>query len=223
MGFLEVACFNPESALTAQEAGADRIELCEDVVVGGVTPSLDSFLIIKERISIPVFIMIRPRGGDFVYSPPEFEQMKRDLQLFRDAGATGFVFGILDSEKSTDVLRSAELVRLAQPLPCTFHRAFDESVNLKKAVADAIACGFRTILTSGGATDAGSGVKTLESLVGIAREHITIMPGGGVRSSNIQMLMDGTKADWYHSSAITDRATADCDASEIRKLAGLLR
>jgi copper homeostasis protein len=220
MGFLG---FNTKSALAAQEAGADRIELCDDMTVGGITPTLESFLTIKEKVTIPVFIMIRPRGGDFVYSTTEFEHMKRDLRLFQKAGASGFVFGILTSEKTIDTLRNAELVRLAKSLPCTIHRAFDEVTDLENAAADAIACGFKTILTSGGATNACSGVKHLKKLVISAGGDVLIMPGGGVRSSNIQMLLGETKADWYHSSAVTEKSTKDCDTFEVRKLLNVLR
>jgi copper homeostasis protein len=151
--------------------------------------------------------MIRPRGGDFLYSDAEFEQMKHDLHTIRSASAppgrlSGFVFGILDARGQVDVLRNSELVASARPLSCTFHRAFDETKDLDQALEDVIACGFKTILTSGGAGDAVAGAEVLGRLVERAKGRIIVMPGGGVRSSNIGLLKEKTRANWFHSSAV---------------------
>ena len=132
--------------------------------------------------------------------------MKNDIHNIMSLGgiAGGFVFGILDSKNQVDLERNSELVALAHPLPCTFHRAFDETQDMGKALEDVIACGFDTILTSGGVQDAVAGVGALERLVKKAGDRIKIMPGGSVRSSNVKFLVDKTKAEWYHSAAILE-------------------
>lgn len=204
--YLEIACFNVESVLMAVKAGADRIEFCADRKSGGTTPFLSDLNDVKSRCTKPIRVMIRPRGGDFVYMDIEFTQMKNDIHNIMSVGgiASGFVFGILDSQNQVDLERNAELVALAHPLPCTFSRAFDETQDMGKALEDVIACGFDTILTSGGAHDAVVGVGALERLVDKARGRIKIMPGGSVRSSNIKFLVDKIKAEWYHSAAILE-------------------
>ena len=146
---LEIACFNLESALIAQQGGADRIELCDDFSVGGITPNYGTFETARKLISIDLFVMIRPRGGNFIYSDEEFEQMKRDILHFKKMNANGFVFGVLIEDGSINKKQNKELVELAHPLPCNFHRAFDVSKNLIKNLEDVIECGFKTILTSG--------------------------------------------------------------------------
>jgi copper homeostasis protein len=202
MSFLEIACFTTNSALIAQSAGADRVELCDGMSVGGLTPDHTSLAAIRNRITIPVNIMIRPRGGDFVYTDAEFEQMKGDIAHFK-ALASGFVFGLLSPAGGVDVERNRELVELAQPLPCTFHRAFDETApGTYDALEDVITCGFKTILTSGCEANAVAGVEVLAELVKRAQGRIAIMPGGSVRSSNVKSLRERTGADWYHSSAV---------------------
>ena len=202
--YLEIACFNVELVLMAVNAGADRIEFCADRTSGGVTPSLFDLNNIKYKCTKPIHIMIRPRGGNFVYMDVEFNQMKNDIRNIMSLGgiASGFVFGILDPKHQVDLGENAELVALAHPLPCTFHRAFDETQDMGEALEDIIACGFDTILTSGGAQDAVTGIETLERLVEKAGDRIKIMPGGSVRSSNIKFLLDKAKFKWYHSAAI---------------------
>jgi copper homeostasis protein len=203
MAFLEIACFNAESALIANEAGADRIEFCESPEVGGTTPDFRTLRDIKVQIAIPVFVMIRPRGGDFVYTQREFQQMGASIEEFKEI-ADGFVFGILDTNRKVDIQRAKELAYLARPLPCTFHRAFDETADLYNALEDVVRCGMSTILTSGGASSALEGRDTLAKLVETARGRIAIMPGGGVRSTNIEVLRRLTQAGFYHSSALVD-------------------
>lgn len=204
--YLEIACFDVNSLLFADSAGADRTEICTDRASGGVTAPLKQVLDILPLLQNPAQVMIRPRGGNFVYSDAEFKQMKFDIRTIKSASALGsmggFVFGILDASCQVDVSRNSELVASAEPFPCTFHRAFDETKDLDKALEDVINCGFKTILTSGGAADAVSGADVLSGLVAKASGRITIMPGGGVRSSNIKFLKGKTKANWYHSSAV---------------------
>ena len=220
MALLEIACFNTESALNAQNACADRIELCDGISIGGITPDFNSLFSLRSTIAIPVFVMIRPRGGNFVYSDAEYGQMKSDITRFK-AIANGFVFGMLDTQNCIDVARNSELVALARPLPCTFHRAFDETRNIYDALEDVIRCDFASILTSGGQPNAVLGVEVLSDLIERARGRVVIMPGGGVRSSNVKTLQCKTKAGSYHSSAIIDGNTAS--VAEIHLLRKLLQ
>ena len=202
MNKLEIACFNVESAKIAHENGADRIELCDGFEVGGTTPNPMNVINIRKFLSSDLFVMIRPRGGDFVYSDTEFEQMKLEISEFKKLNINGFVFGILDENNYIDVKRNTELVNLAKSFPCTFHRAFDEVEDYEQALEDVISCGFSTILTSGTHSNVMDGIDVLKKLVRQAQNRITIMPGGGLRSTNINHIQEVTKATFYHSSAI---------------------
>jgi copper homeostasis protein len=202
MNKLEIACFNVESAKIAHENGADRIELCDGFEVGGTTPNPMNVINIRKFLSSDLFVMIRPRGGDFVYSDTEFEQMKLEISEFKKLNINGFVFGILDENNYIDVKRNTELVNLAKPFPCTFHRAFDEVADYEQALEDVISCGFSTILTSGTHSNVMDGIDVLKILVRQAQNRIIIMPGGGLRSTNINHIQEVTKATFYHSSAI---------------------
>ena len=208
---LEIACFNIASAIIAQRAGANRIEFCADMNVGGITPKLEDFILLKSKIHIPIFVMIRPRGGNFVYSMEEFEQMKNDILQFKNAGADGFVFGIFTKKKEVDISQNKKLVELANPLPCTFHRAFDEITNQMEALDTLIECGFSTILTSGNAKNAMEGLASLQALVLKANNKICIMLGGGIRANHIEMLKENITTNWFHSSAVLQNETANMD------------
>lgn len=208
---LEIACFNIESAFIAQHAGADRIEFCTDMNVGGVTPTLEDFILLKSKMHIPVFVMIRPRGGNFFYLKEEFEQMKNDILEFKNAGADGFVFGILTENKEVNFIQNKELIELANPFPCTFHRAFDEINNQMEALHKIIECGFKTILTSGNANNALEGLSSLKALASKANDKICIMPGGAVRANNIELLKENIVTNWFHSSAVLQNETANLD------------
>ena len=201
---IEIACFNLESALIAQKYGADRIELCADMSVGGTTPKIEMIQQARENLTIDMFVMIRPRGGNFVYSETEFEQMKSEIETIKKLGVNGFVFGILKEDKTINLEQNKVLVELAKPFSCTFHRAFDAVSNYEKALEDVISCGFSTILTSGTFPNVMEGKEVLKQLVIQANNRIEIMPGGGLRSTNISELNETVKANWYHSSAITD-------------------
>ena len=201
---LEIACFNLESAIIAQDNGADRVELCANMKEGGTTPDFELTKIVRDKVTIDLNVMIRPRGGNFVYSDFEFEQMKSEIVAFKKLQVDGFVFGILKEDGSINELQNAELVALANPLPCTFHRAFDGVKNIFQALESLIECGFKTILTSGVETNVVDGIDVLAALVEKANNRIVIMPGGGLRSTNIGLLKEKTKAVFYHSSAITD-------------------
>lgn len=204
MAKIEIASFNTLSASIAQEAGADRVELCAGMEVGGTTPLIADIVAVREAIHIDLNVMIRTRGGNFVYTDQEFEQMKNDLLEIKALGVDGFVFGILHADNTVNLEQNSELVALAAPLPCTFHRAFDDVENMEEALESVISCGFKTILTSGCEPDVIKGLVNLKSLVSLARGRIVIMPGGGLRSTNVGEVLRETEAQYFHSSAITD-------------------
>ena len=201
---LEIASFNIQSALIAQEYGADRVELCAGMEVGGTTPSDDDIIQARKKLNIKLNVMIRPRGGNFVYSDEDFEKMKADILRIKEFGVDGFVFGVLREDNSVNITQNKELVDLVSPTPCTFHRAFDEVVNYEMALEDVISCGFRTILTSGCEPNVDLGIENLKELVQLAKDRIVVMPGGGLRSTNILRILSESKAHYCHSSAITD-------------------
>lgn len=198
---LEIAVFNIHSAIIAAEAGADRIELCENPFDGGTTPSYGTLKTVREKVSIPVFPIIRPRGGDFLYSQEEYEVMTKDVQLCKELGFEGVVIGLLNANGSIDTNRTKKLVELAYPLEVTFHRAFDRADQPLKALEDIISCGCQRILTSGQVPNAFEGKELIRQLVEKAEERIIIMPGSGVRASNIAQLAAVTGVTELHSSA----------------------
>lgn len=204
MNKLEIACFNLNSAIIAQENGADRVELCAEMEVGGTTPNFEITKQVRALITIDLNVMIRPRGGNFVYSDAEFLQMKNEILQFKKIGVNGFVFGILTENNLIHIAKNSELFELAKPFPCTFHKAFDEVSDAFQSLEEIISCGFQTILTSGQKPNVVEGINRLAELVSKANNRITIMPGGGLRSTNIEFLQEKTKATFYHSSAITD-------------------
>lgn len=201
---LEIACFNLRAALIAHENLADRVELCSDISSGGLTPKYEVAKTARTKLSIDLFVMIRPRGGNFIYTPGEFKQMKSDIHHFKKMGINGFVFGILNANGNVNKKQNKELVNLAAPLPCTFHRAFDVVKEPTKALEDIIDCGFKTVLTSGQKPTALEGINLLNELTKIGEDRIEIMPGGGIRSTNIQLLKDNLDVKYFHSAGITD-------------------
>src|ERR1051326_3895835 len=146
---LEIAVFNIQSAILAAQAGADRIELCENPHDGGTTPSYGTLKTVREKINIPVFPIVRPHGGDFLYNDEEFEVMKKDILLIKQLGFEGAAIGLLNQNGTIEIKRTAKLVGLAYPLEITFHRAFDRAAEPLKALEDIIKCGCQRILTSG--------------------------------------------------------------------------
>ncbi|WP_417939690.1 copper homeostasis protein CutC [Flavobacterium sp. RS13.1] len=218
---LEIACFNYESALIAQDNGADRIELCENMKFGGTTPNYILTVKVREKLSIKMHVIIRPRGGDFFYTNEEIAEMKQDIKQFKKLGVDGFVFGILNEDGTINKKKNLELVSLASPLPCTFHRAFDVVKNVEQALEDVIDCGFKTILTSGQQLNVEEGIFNLEKIQKLANNRIEIMPGGGLRSSNIKLLQDRLEPTFYHSSAITDD-TETANPEEVKEIRNFL-
>ena len=214
---LEIACFNLESALIAQENGADRVELCAGIEVGGTTPNFEIVKQAREKLAIDLYVMIRPKGGNFVYTDAEFQLMQADILALKAVNVDGFVFGILKEDNTINKEQNKMLVDLVKPFPCTFHRAFDEVINPFQALEQLIDCGFKTILTSGQAQNVMEGINRLTELVTKANNRITIMPGGGLRSTNIETIQQNTKAIFYHSSAITDGSEM-ASATEVQAL-----
>ena len=196
---LEITVESLDSALAAERGGADRIELCADLNHGGLTPSVTTMRKLHEELDIPVFAIIRPRSGNFVYSESEIVAMKRAISTARDLGMEGVVLGILRSDHSADVERTAELVQWARPLEVTFHRAFDSTPDLLAALEDVIATGATRILTAGNSANAPLGAETLRKLVKAAGSRIVIMPGGGLDATNLAKVVTDTQAREFHS------------------------
>jgi copper homeostasis protein len=222
MNKLEIACFNLQSAVIAQENGADRVEFCAGIEVGGTTPDFEITKKVRELINIDLNVMIRPRGGNFVYSDAEFEQMKLEIIEFKKLKVDGFVFGILNEDNSINTIQNTELVNLAKPFQCTFHRAFDEVSNVFQSLEEIIECGFQTILTSGQMPNVVEGVNRLAELVSKSNNRIAIMPGGGLRAENLDFIQEKTKATFYHSSAIPN-GTETANPDEIVALKSILK
>ena len=200
---LEVCAYNIESCLHAAAAGASRIELCASPAEGGVTPSYGMIEHAVQNLSIPVYIMIRPRGGNFVYSEAELDIMFTDIARCKDLSVPGIAIGILKADNTVDVERMKEIVQFAFPMGITFHKAFDRTPDAMQALEDVIATGCERILTSGLQPTATEGTPLIKQLILAAGNRITIMPGGGVRSTNIAQIAAATGATELHSSAIT--------------------
>ncbi len=198
---LEICAFNLPAALAAQRAGADRIEFCCGPEEGGITPSAGLIRTAREVLQIPLYPIIRPREGDFLYSEEEFQTMLRDVQYCKETGCDGVVIGMLTADGSVDRPRCAKLVETAYPLGVTFHRAFDRAVNPFEALEVIVGLGCERILTSGQQPAAMEGAELLYQLVREADDRIVIMPGSGVRASNIAELAAKTKAVEFHTTA----------------------
>ena len=182
---IEVCAESYEYAVKAEKAGADRIELCKDLHLDGLTPDYESAKRTIDTLDIPVFILIRPRGGDFIYSDEEFVLMKSDIVKFKEMGCRGIVSGVLNSDNSIDIKKTKELVELSRPLEFTFHRAFDKVNNPLNEIENLIELGIDRVLTSGQKDKAIDGLVLLEQLNSISNNRIKIMPGSGINKSNI--------------------------------------
>ncbi len=198
---LEICIDSVESALAAQEGGADRVELCTALFEGGLTPSAGLLEIVRERIRIGLAAMIRPRGGDFCYSADEFAVMERDVVQARKLGADVIVLGLLNPDGTIDRPRSARLVELARPLPVTFHRAFDMARDPHEALDAVLELGVERLLTSGQEKSAVEGMDLIADLVKRAGERLVVMPGGGVTERNLEKILTHTRAREIHGSA----------------------
>lgn len=196
---LEVGVESAGAAAAAERGGADRIELCADLHVGGLTPSREIMREARSAVRLPIHAMIRPRAGNFVYSDEEFAQMKASMVLARDLKMDGIVLGILQGNKTVDVSRTRELIDLASPMQATFHRAFDQCSDLSIVLEAVVKTGAKRILTSGGARNALEGAGKLHLLVKSAKNRIVIMPGGGINPENVGRLLTVTGATELHS------------------------
>jgi len=198
---LEIIAFNIESCSIAQASGASRIELCDNPGDGGTTPSYGFIKAAREQLQIELYAMIRPRGGDFFYSDDEFEIMKADVKNHKALGCDGVVIGLLNKNGSVDKERSKILVQLAYPMGVTFQRAFDRANDPFKALEDIIETGCERILTSGLVPNCLDGAPLIAQLIQHADERIIIMPGSGLRSSNVIEVAKITGAKEFHTSA----------------------
>ena len=197
---LEICTNSYQSAVNAQKAGADRIELCAELSVGGITPSFGLLEKISKEITIPVHVLIRPRSGDFCYTDDEFEIMKSDIQICKEFGFSGIVSGILNHDNSIDIQRTKELIELSKPLSFTFHRAFDCVTNPKKSLQQLIDLKVDRILTSGLQEKAEQSIKLLKELQKIAQNKLIILPGSGINSKNATLFKNADFKE-IHTSA----------------------
>ncbi|MEX8547266.1 MAG: copper homeostasis protein CutC [Mucilaginibacter sp.] len=198
---IEICAGSLRSALNAQQGGAYRVELCDNLKEGGTTPSFGMLLLARKNLNIKLFPIIRPRGGDFFYTDLEFEVMKADVEQCRDLGCDGVVFGILKKDGSVDVERCLELKQAAGNLGTTFHRAFDRCRDPFTALEEIIELGFERILTSGMENSAVKGASLISKLVEQAKGRISVMPGAGIRPENLKHLIELTGATEFHTSA----------------------
>lgn len=197
---IEIATSDYATTKSAVEGGADRIELCANLAEGGTTPSLGTIKKCRESFSVSLYPIIRPRGGDFLYSKDEFEIIKQDIILCKQLGCDGVVIGLLNKDGSIDIVRTAQLLELAYPMGVTFHRAFDRCKDPFEALEQLIEIGCERILTSGQQPSVIEGVELVAELNKVANERIIIMPGSGVRKENIKMLATKTSCVEFHSS-----------------------
>ena len=200
---LEICCYSAESSFKAEHAGANRIELCDNFTEGGTTPSYATIKYAVKNLKIPINVIIRPRGGDFLYSNMEFEIMKQDILEMKKLGVNGIVFGILKANGEIDIDKIKEIIELSYPLEHTFHRAFDMCQNHLKSLEQLKKLGIKRILTSGGENTAYNGIKLLSKLVKAAENEIIIMPGSGINENTIGEILQKTEASEFHSSAKT--------------------
>ncbi|HPX43001.1 MAG TPA: copper homeostasis protein CutC [Bacteroidales bacterium] len=205
---LEICVDSAISALNAQSAGADRIELCDNLGEGGTTPGYGMIISARNNLSIGIHVLIRPRGGDFLYSDTEYDIMRRDIELCGENGIDGIVTGILLPDGTIDVERTARLIEFAYPMTATFHRAFDMCADPVRGIEDVIATGASRLLTSGQQNKALDAVELIRQLVIQAGERLIVMPGGGIDETNAAQIITATKAKELH---LTGRMEIDSE------------
>jgi copper homeostasis protein len=217
---LEACVANVESAIAAEGAGADRIELCNVLGTGGITPSYGFIAQVRKKISIPIHVLIRPREGDFLYSGDEVESMIRDIQACKSLGVQGVVTGMLKENGSVDVRRCRELLEAAAPLSVTFHRAFDLASDAFTSLEELIQLGFHRILTSGQRASAAHGAGFISGLIKQANGRIIVMPGGGIDEKNIAQVRKISGAHEFHLSARTTKPSGMVYRNEFVMMSG---
>ncbi|XP_033005818.1 copper homeostasis protein cutC homolog isoform X1 [Lacerta agilis] len=202
-GFLMEVCVDSvESAVNAERGGAGRLELCANLMEGGTTPTIGLLQVVKQCTRVPVFVMIRPRGGDFLYSDREVEVMKADIRLAKQHGADGLVFGALTEDGRVDTELCTALLAASRPLPVTFHRAaFDMVYDPLAALETLISMGFERVLTSGCDSSVLEGLPLIKRLTEQAKGRIVVVPGGGITERNLQRILEGSGASEFHCSA----------------------
>ncbi|AHH11035.1 copper homeostasis protein CutC [Borrelia coriaceae] len=198
----EACVFNILEALNAVDLGANRIELCENMTCGGTTPSYGTIKVLREVLGVPMVVMIRPRCGNFVYSNLEFQAMKADIELCKSLGVEGVVFGILRDNHEIDIERTKDLLSLSCPLKVTFHKAVDETCDIRASVADLLDIGIHRILTSGGGLRAQDSLMILQDLILMAGEKLEIVVAGKVNQDNIDSIDAILGAKAYHGRLI---------------------
>jgi len=202
---IEVCCGSTDDAVEAERGGADRVELNSSLFFGGLTPSLGSVIEAKKRLSIPVIVMIRPRGGGFCYTEAEMEVMCHDARLAVEHGADGLVFGILTPEGSIDTDRCRQIVELIGSKEAVFHRAFDVTPEPLEALDKLVELGFKRILTSGQAPTVPEGAELIKELIDYAGDRMEILPGAGILAHNVRQIVEQTGAKQVHLSASEQR------------------
>jgi copper homeostasis protein len=205
---VEIVVYNIDSALKAQQGGADRIELCDNPGEGGTTPSHGVIAQVRQNVSLDVFVMIRPRGGDFYYSSYEYHSMKHDISQCQKLSVDGVVFGMLNADGTIDKKRCKELIDKARPLKVTCHRAFDMARDPFEALEDCIEVGFDRILTAGQQAQAVKGADLIGELIKRAAGRIAIMPGSGVNENTVQEIVAKSGAREIHFSAVSHKESA---------------
>jgi copper homeostasis protein len=223
---VEIAVDTLDDAIAAERGGAHRIELCSDLPADGLSPSLDLLKQVRSAVTIPIHVMVRPRGGDFFYSEQEFRTMKAEIDRFKSHGADGLVFGILSKDRTVDVERTAELVLQARPLGVTFHRAFDVTVDPLTALEAVIAAHAERLLTSGQKLRAPDGIALLQQLIHEAAGRVAIMPGAGIDITNAGSLLKALNVREVHIGKGVKRLNPagvyEVDEEKVRRLIGSL-
>jgi len=198
---VEICVDSAAGAFAAERGGADRVELCDDLLEGGTTPSAGCIKVVRRGLKIGLQVIIRPRGGDFLYDDTEMEVMRQDIQMAKDFGADGVVIGCLTAEGDIDQARTGELIQLARPMNVTFHRAFDMCREPVKALEELISMGVNRVLTSGQESSCLEGLELLCTLQKQAAGRIIVMPGGGITPRNIQRIVSDSGVSEVHLSA----------------------
>lgn len=224
---LELATFNIESVHIAVAAGVHRLELCEDYTCGGVTPSLSFFVDARKLFHDKIFVMIRPRPGSFVYSEEEFEKMLRSLEMFIEMGADGFVGGFMNEDQTINKNQLGKFLMECQPLPFTFHRAFDQVLDWKLGLDILLKYGCERVLTSGDGKTAEEGMIRLKEMIDYVKGELIVLPGGGIRSSNLESMLDVCQPEEIHTAGITQENLLNrkfiADENELLKMLVMMK